>query len=281
MSVPEMKVIHPLAGGGGAARVELVRVGERLFVRKTHRLRNIAGEVLFQQGLRAHGLPCLAIEHHPDIRADQVLLEYVPGSPTIGGSPTPDVCARWGAAVGAVHSIQAARFETVDESGRLVEGDWAEFVKASIRRALDGQRHRESDLPTQILDRAEDRLNSLLSFCPRSFVLTHGDLHVNNALLRGDDVVLFDKASEVWVAPAVFDLCLIFSEAFPGARFGAARDGDPERLNAFLAGYGPLPPDQEKWIDHFVLLRALRRYPNPFVPELRAIIERVSAGLAA
>jgi hypothetical protein len=71
----------------------------------------------------------------------------------------------------------------------------------------------------------------------------------------------------------VFDVALIYSEGFPGARYGAARPGDDARLAAFSAAYGDLPDDETPWLDHFALAHGLLRYPHPFVPELRQIIE--------
>lgn len=136
-------------------------------------------------------------------------------------------------------------------------------------------------MPSRLLDEAEEQLTALPSFRPERFSLTHGDLHLNNALLRDGEIILFDKPAAVWVAPPVLDLCLVYSEAFPGARYGAARDGDDERLGAFLAGYGSLPPGDESWLDHFVLVRSLRRYPSPFVPEMRKVIEVALERLSA
>ncbi len=75
------------------------------------------------------------------------------------------------------------------------------------------------------------------------------------------------------MAPPVFDLAVVHSEAFPDARYVRAREGDDERLAAFMSGYGDLPAGQAGWIDAFVVLRALRRYPNPFVPDLLTTVE--------
>jgi Ser/Thr protein kinase RdoA (MazF antagonist) len=161
----------------------------------------------------------------------------------------------------------------LDEQGNVAPAIWRDFVTVRIREVTERQRSRGADLPASLLDQAEVHLASLLSFDPAWFALTHGDLHLNNALVRNDEIVLFDKPAGVWVAPPVFDLCLIFSEAFPGARYGADRDGDDDRLNAFLEGYGEFPPEQSRWLEHFVLLRSLRRYPSPFVPEMRSVIE--------
>lgn len=273
MDASEIETLRPLAGGGGSATVELVQAAGRLWVLKRHRLREVAAERLFQRLLGEHGLPKLHVEDCEGLGPDQILLEYVPDSPTIGGSPSPDLCRRWGAAIGALHAIRSSEFTVLDEHGSVAAGVWREFVTAQIRDVMARQRNRGSDLPAALLDQAEARLAALSSFDPPGFALTHGDLHLNNALVRGEEIVLFDKPGAVWMAPPVFDLCLIFSEAFPGAHYGVGRVGDEERLAAFFEGYGEFPHEQSRWLEHFVLLRSLRRYPSPFVPELRSIIE--------
>jgi Ser/Thr protein kinase RdoA (MazF antagonist) len=161
----------------------------------------------------------------------------------------------------------------VDEAGDVVPGSWPAFVERLVSAAISVPRSRPGELPAAFLADAKVRLNALRDFMPKQFVLTHGDLHANNALVRGDEVVLFDKASRVWGWPAVFDIALIYSEGFPGARYGADRPGDDSRLAAFNAAYGDLPDDEAPWLDHFALAHGLLRYPSPFVPELRQIIE--------
>ncbi len=269
----EIETLHPLAGGGGKASVELVRAAGRLWVLKRHRPRDLAAERLFQGVLREHGLPSLAVEDCRGLAPDQLLLEYVPGSTTIGGSPSLELCRRFGEAIGGLHRVRSTEFRVLDDQGVVAPANWQDFVASLVREAIDRQRSRDTGLPARLLDLAEVRLASLASFTPSEFVLTHGDLHVNNALVRGEEIVLFDKPAGVWLAPAIYDLCLIFSEAFPGARYDADRDGDEARLSAFLEGYGAFPPEQSQWLEHFVLLRLLRRYPSPFVPEMRSIIE--------
>lgn len=273
MEASEIEILKPLAGGGGEASVELVRAGGALWVLKRHRPRNVAAERAFHRALRTHGLPSLQTPDCRGLSQDQILLEYVEGSPTIGGAPPPELCRRLGSAIGALHRIGSAKFTVLDDNGAEHPAIWRDFVTARIDEVIARQRRLGTDLPDDLLRQAEDRLSALLSFEPTWFVLTHGDLHLNNALVRGDEIVLFDKGAGVWVAPVVFDLCLIVSEAFPGACYGVAREGDDERLSAFLEGYGPIPLDQARWLEHFVLLRSLRRYPSPFVPEMRFVIE--------
>ncbi len=273
MRASEIQIVRALAGGGGSASVELVRADGQEWVLKRHRARDVQAERLFHRVLEEHDLPALRVADCEGLGPDQLLLEYVPGSPTIGGAPPEELCQRWGAAVARLHGIRFAEFLNFDEAGSIVPAVWRDFVVVQVRQTLERQRSIATDLPAGLLDQAERQLARLLQFNPSTFVLTHGDLHLNNALLRDDGIVLFDKAAGVWVAPAVFDLCLVYSEAFPGACYGAPRSGDDRRLSAFLNGYGELPQQEVEWLNHFVLLRALRRYPSPFVPELRSIIE--------
>lgn len=283
MSQPlgDIEVVRPLAGGGGSATVDLVRIGEEAFVLKRQTRRHAAGERLFQHALQAQGLPYLRVVDRPDLAADQILLEYVEGSPTIGGSPPLSLCARWGATIASLHAICLPQFVTLDGMGELAAARWPDFLRRTLDAGLDFQRSRGDGLRKVLIDRIADRLEALFGVAFDDLTLVHGDLHLNNALVRDDDIVLFDKAPGVWTAPAVFDLAVIYSEAFPGARYGGslARHGDGERMAAFMIGYGELSEPQAAWIDHFVLLRALRRYPNPFVPDLRATIEAALARL--
>jgi Ser/Thr protein kinase RdoA (MazF antagonist) len=269
----EIRRLWPLAGGGGAA-VEVVEVVDRRFVlKRCSSAGRAGGERRFQQTLAGAGLPSLSLFDHPALQPHELLLEFVEGSLTIGGSQSPERFARWGAAIAGMHAIRFDEPAQVDEAGEVVRTSWPGLVDRLIATGLAAQRIRAGGLHEALLAEAEIRLNALRDFAPKRFVLTHGDLHANNALLRGEEVVLFDKASRVWSWPAVFDIALIYSEGFPGARYGAARSDDDARLAAFSTAYGDLPDDEAPWLDHFALAHSLMRYPSPFVPELRQIIE--------
>lgn len=288
MRADQLEPVRALTGGGGAASVTLVRAQGREWVLKRHRPRDVAAERRFHQTLRAHGLPALLTPDCEGLQPGEIVLEYVAGSPTLGAAPlTPELCGRWGQAIGALHRIETDGLVQLDAAGEPQPSTWPDFARGLIRRTLERQRRLVadgvSDLPPALLDAAEARLAPLAeTFVPARFVLTHGDLHLNNALARGEAIVLFDKPADVWSAPALFDVCLMLSETFPAVRYGAAdpsRLHDPERLAAFLEGYGPLPPAETPWLEPLVLLRSLRRYPNPFVPEMRSIIETALARL--
>lgn len=275
MPAPEIRKIRALAGGAGEATVDLVEIDGVQYVLKRQTKHHAALERLFQQTLADAGLPSLRIVDHPSLRPDQILLEYVEGSTTVGGSPSAEVCEHWGVAVARLHAIRSDGFMALDAGARPTLADWPDFLRRTARSGLEAQRLHLGGMPAMLLDRIARKLDALTNFRPKVFAVSHGDLHVNNALCRADQIVLFDKAASLWSAPPVFDVALIYAEAFPGSRYvaGPARAGDDERLAAFMAGYGALPAEQEAWIDHFVLLHALNRYPSPFVPDLRSVVE--------
>jgi Ser/Thr protein kinase RdoA (MazF antagonist) len=275
----EIRRLRPLAGGGESAVVELVEIDGRPFVLKRAPPERVAGERLFQRTMAGAGLPALATPDHPSLAANELLLEYVEGSPTIGGSPSPELVARWGAAVAGMHGIQVAGFQRF-EVDAPIDANWLEYVDWLIDRALSTPRDAERTLPKSLLAEAAWRLAALRDFRPTRHALLHGDLHANNALLRGEDTVLFDRASRIWSGPVVFDLALVVSEGFPAARYGVDRPGDQARHEAFMGAYGDLPADEAAFLDHFALAHALIRYPTPFVPELRQIIDAALARIA-
>ncbi|MDO8377445.1 phosphotransferase [Phenylobacterium sp.] len=271
----ELKKIRPLAGGGGAATIDLVEIGDSTFVLKRQTARHVGAERLFQRTLANANLPSLKVIDHPSLRPDEILLEYVEASVTVGRSLSLSLCERWGAAIAALHAIRPGCFMELNEAALPIAASWPDFLERTLRDGLARQRGRQDGIPSQLLDRIEKRLAPLLAFHPDEFAVAHGDLHMNNALIRGGDIVLFDKAPGIWTAPQVFDIALVVTEAFPGARYldSQARNGDKARLAAFMSGYRGLPPAQDAWIDHFALLRSLRRYPSPFVPDMLTTIQ--------
>jgi hypothetical protein len=177
-------------------------------VLKRHRSREVGAERLFQQTLRDHGLPALQVPACEGLGPDEIVLEYVEGSPTVVTAPTLDNCRRWGAAIRAMHDIRFASQMGLDDAARPQATTWTDFVAALTAKTIARQRRLATDLPEELLVEAEKRLEALQGFTPSRFVLTHGDLHGNNALVTADGIVLFDKPANVWSAPAIFDVCI-------------------------------------------------------------------------
>lgn len=107
-------------------------------------------------------------------------------------------------------------------------------------------------------------------------VLIHGDLHANNALIKDQNIILFDKGDQIVAGDPMYDLALVAIN-LPGAiyKLGTQIEKDIKLLEAFIEGYGiDFTSDTQK-LETYILLRALERWPNPFENELPDIINTI------
>lgn len=271
----ELIRLGPLDGGGRSTSVELVRWRDERFVLKTDRPGAVEAQLRFAALMADGGLPSLACHRAPD-RADQLLVEYVEGSPTLAKAMGRREVAQWGRVVRLMHSVRYSRLVALDEAGEPQATLWPEFIAARIDKTLQVRRD-AGDLRPSVLARAGAYLDRLRRYRPQRFVLTHGDLNADNALVRDREVVLIDKAGAIWAAPPLFDLALLYVDTFPGAICAelAGRDGDGALAAAFFSGYRKIAAQDQQWLELFVLLQALRRYPRPSSPWLEALIEGI------
>lgn len=261
-----VRTIRVLSGASPSHKVELVEIDGQAGVLKTSDAKQATAEKAFQKTLKDHGIPHLKVFENKLVRPDQTFMEYVKGEETVSRNNTAALARSWGQTVADLHAVK-----------RPYE-NWAEFIHFDIKNAVAHQRFSRHDLSETTLSYAENALKALESYTPPSFCLAHGDLHGNNALVRGKEVILFDNIGKFSVAPAIYDLAVVFAD-FPNRRYIEIDEpeyaNDPELLQAFIDGYGPLLAD-EKTIDLFVLLRSLYRYPNKFEIYLKQIIESIA-----
>jgi Ser/Thr protein kinase RdoA (MazF antagonist) len=275
--------IKELNHTGRSASVKLVRIaGQKYFVLKTDSIREAAAQIFFNQQLNAHHIPTLAIYNHPDLQPGQILLEYIKGSPTLGGALTEGASREWGALVARMHAITTPEFIVLTAHGDKVAADWKTYLEKYIQAAFLRHLNLVSGLDAQTLQSIEVILNRLLTYTPKVFSITHGDLHVHNVLVRDNSLVLYDKYADFLMAPPSFDLGVVYAEAFNGAAYpqlGLSTKEQQQLFAAFMSGYGPLPPEQQEWLDHFILLRAFYRWPNRFAPHSGEVIKLLTRKL--
>jgi hypothetical protein len=112
-------------------------------------------------------------------------------------------------------------------------------------------------LDDDLIKNVEKILYVLVDYQPTELSITHGDLHSHNVLVKGDELILFDKFADFPVAPVAFGIGLLYAEslaALPILRW----DLVPMSSNA---SFGPLLmvtdlylPSSRKWLDHFTFL---------------------------
>jgi 5-methylthioribose kinase len=154
---------------------------------------------------------------------------------------------------------QVDKFFIFDADGNQINTEWLSYIKKYIDTAVARHRSLPYSLGDELINKIEKILYALVEYHPTELSVTHGDLHGHNVLVKDDEIILFDKFADFPVAPAAFDVGLLYAESFGGAAFpevGFSTDEQQRYFNAFIDGYGPLPTEQQKWLDHFILLRA-------------------------
>lgn len=265
------------------ASVKLVSIDGIKYILKTDDLREVAAQKYFNQQLEDYHIPALIAHEHVVLQPNQLLLEYVEDSLTLGNVLSEDRCRTWGKPVSRVHAIKADDFFTFDSNGKRASTDWSSYIKKYIDTAVTRHRSLPYSLGNDLITQIGQILYALIEYNPTELSVTHGDLHVHNVLVKSETLILFDKFADFPVAPAAFDIGLLYAEAFSGAAFpeiGLSTEEQQRFFRAFLDGYGPMSIEQRKWLDHFILLRAFYRWPNRFAPHsgetLRLMVQKLS-----
>jgi Ser/Thr protein kinase RdoA (MazF antagonist) len=264
------------------ASVKLVSIEDRKYVLKTDSLREIAAQRFFNHQLAKHHLPSLEVHAHAKLQPNQLLLEYVVDSPTLGNDLTEERCRSWGSLVAKMHQVTSSEFMILDGHGEQEVATWQSYIQDYIANTVAYHRNLPRSLGDELTTKIEAILQQLTTYQPSMYSLTHGDLHVHNVLIKDNTLVLFDKLADFLVAPAAFDLGVVYSEGFGGAAYpelGFSTTQQQKFFNAFQEGYGALPAEPEKWLDYFTLLRAFYRWPNRWAPHsgevIRLLVEKL------
>jgi hypothetical protein len=78
------------------ASVTLVSIDGKKYVLKTDDAREIAAQKYFDEQLESHGIPALVAHEHAALQPNQILLEYIENSLTLGNALSEDRCRAWG-----------------------------------------------------------------------------------------------------------------------------------------------------------------------------------------
>lgn len=275
-------VIKELNHADRDASVKLVSIENRKFVLKTDDLREVVAQKYFNQQLELHNIPALLGHAHVHLQPNQILLEYIEESLTLGNVLSEERCRKWGEIVSRMHTIQKSDFSILDSQGNQTGAEWSSYIKKYIDAAVVRHKNLPYSLDSNLINQVEGILYALVQFQPTELSVTHGDLHVHNVLVKDETLILFDKFADFLVAPAAFELGLLYAEAFSGAGFpqiGLSSNEEQKYFQAFMEGYGSLSAEQEKWLDHFTLLRAFYRWPNRFAPHSGEIIRLMARRL--
>lgn len=187
-----------------------------------------------------------------------------------------DTAKKWGRLMRKIHSITGEYVIKLGEHGELIKLEWKTFLSSYIKQAIDFQDDMKENLVKDNIDTIINKLNRLYSYSPAQFSFIHGDLHCENIYLVDGQIRVLDNEVEYLYLPALYDLVIIFMEVFPSGTIipnDEKHKHEKEYLEAFLDGYGSLSEYDMSFLNEFILLRSLFRYPNPFFKRMKKVVQ--------
>lgn len=270
-----MKIIKELPGAY-SSKVELVEIDSQQYVLKTADLEEISNEIFFNKTISDNGLPALKIIKNTSLLKNQILMEYIEGSPELEKHRTVENYISWGEVTKKMHSIISPKPYKVNEEGRLVEVKWPEFIEEEIKAAVLRQQERNTNLDPRFIDEVVQFIRPVVNIKHDSFSLVHSDLHSNNVLITERGSILFDKGSNIMYGDPLYDLAQTGISFQVGLNSEKENEETAKLLQAFITGYGmDFIKKDEKLFARYIALRALRNHPNIFEPFLVALLKSI------
>ncbi len=271
-----MKIIRELPGSY-ASKVELVEIDGKPYVLKTWNAEETENEKLFLKTLEEHDLPLLKVIENQELKSNQILLEYIEGSPKL--PKTPENYIKFGQIIRKMHDIKYAESFKINEKGEKEIIEWNLFLKNQLKLGIGRQQKEKTHIDEELLIAIESFVEKHLPIKKSKFSLLHADLHVGNLLVKNNDLIIYDKSSEIFSGDAVYDFATLLTH-YPNGTYiktdNPDNQKDKEFMNNFIKGYGFdfLTHDRENF-DVYFIIKALLRYPSPWEPYSKEAIENI------
>ncbi len=251
------------------ALIEIVENEQKQqFILKTmSNTHDVLMEKRFIEILTENNLSHLNVYENESLKRNQLLLEYIKDSPTLGKNETLLWIEKWARLIKKIHNIRSRKSKKILTTGKFENILWKDFLKDRYRIAL--KRNKEKELfDEKIFEKMHLVLEKICGFKLQNPRLIHGDLHTNNALLRDNEIVIFDKGQEVFFGEPAYDLAIVLISF----GFSDVKD-DQEKVKAFIKGYGKkyFISNTQK-IELYTLFRAFERAGNKFEPQAKNIV---------
>jgi len=272
------KIIKEIEGSF-SSRVYLVeRDGRKMVLKKGEEPDWSVTEKKFYDLLRANNIPALDYYIDSELKPGEMLLEYVPNSKSLATDWNENNCQKWGELAKRIHAIKYDQCFRYNIEGKEVEVDWGKFLRDKHQRSL--KKAEEFDwygFNTDEVTQVNDFVKGLFEHVPDEFCLIHGDYHTGNVLIRGEELVLFDREWDVFSGDRLYDLAIAWKEMPVGS---LVESDDPEHaddlkyLEAFIDGYG-WDFRNDEMLKRYVVLIAFSRLHTPFAKFYKEIIKNI------
>lgn len=269
----ERKVIKELKGGSDTSVVNLVEIDGKKLVHKRAPKKTIIGEKFFHHTLSRRGIPSLIMFSEHEDGDNDVVFEYIEGSPSLNAAKSLENVRKYGELMSAMHTITYPDFFNIDDDGNPTTTSWSTQLKVYTQHNFDEfveENNKDKKFSDNEVVKIESLINPLAYHTHDTFSLVHGDMHSGNVMIKDGVLIPYDSFGEFMVAPVFYDLAVILSEEFRSSMF-VFKEGDDHaeskaQLDAFIEGYGRDFVEKEiDLIKRYALLRAMGRYPNPWI----------------
>jgi thiamine kinase-like enzyme len=271
-----MKIIRELPGSYGS-KVELVEIDGKQYVLKTWKVEESENEKLFLKTLEENNLPFLGVINNSELKSNQILLEYIEGSPKLPKGIENFI--KFGEIIRKMHDIKYNDSFIINEHGEKEVIEWSDFLKNALKRGLKKQRDEKTDLSEELLIAIESFVNNHLPIKKSEFSLLHADLHLGNLLIKNGGLVVYDKNPEIFSGDAIYDFATLLTHYPNGTYIQTDNPNnlhDKEVMDTLIKGYGFdfLKDDRENF-DIYFIIKALLRYPSPWEIYSKEAIENI------
>ncbi|MDF2379544.1 MAG: aminoglycoside phosphotransferase family protein [Candidatus Gracilibacteria bacterium] len=268
-----MKILTKIHGSF-SSEVFLVERGSEQFVLKRGDIAEVISEKKFSDVLADHGIPSLKYFEDTDVKENELVLEYIPGSPVLGEMCNEMYSKRWGEVTRKMHQISYPTCFRYNEKGEQSELKWADYMEQKLEKAF--RKAEENDyygFDEKSVGNIREYLALLQDYEPEQYSLVHADLHSNNVLIRDGELVLFDKNPDVFSGDPLLDLAIIMMDMPHGTLIDEGNSEDEKCLEAFIDGYGE---DflQNEMLNVYVLLIAFGRMYTPYADGYAEIVKK-------
>ena len=90
----------------GESKIELVQLGQEKLILRTAKLEDVCNEKMFIEELQKNNIKTLKYFERDFLKEDQLLIEYINGSPLIEDSLTSENIYKWGVLCKKIHQIK-------------------------------------------------------------------------------------------------------------------------------------------------------------------------------